>query len=61
MDRTLDLMADAMGAFRFKRVTIAQGGDPRFTERRGLEVPRTEDGNSFTRGALTVFEYRFRR
>jgi hypothetical protein len=60
-DRALDLMADAMDAFRSKRVTIAQGDDLSFiSEGSGFEVPRTEHGNWFTRGALTVFEYRFR-
>jgi hypothetical protein len=54
-------MADAMDAFRSKRVTIAQGDDLSFiSEGSGFEVPRTEHGNWFTRGALTVFEYRFR-
>ena len=53
-------MVDAMGAFRFKRVTIAQGDGLSFVSKgSGFEVLRTEDGNWFTGGALTVFEYRF--
>jgi hypothetical protein len=45
-DCALDLMADAMGAVRSKRVSIAQGGDLSFIgEGGGFEVPRTEDGN----------------
>ena len=54
-------MADAMGAFRSKRVTIAQGdGVSSINEGGGFEAPRTEDGNWFTRRVLTVFEYRLR-
>jgi hypothetical protein len=55
------MIADAMDALPSKRVTIAQGDDLSFiSEGNGFEVPRTEDSNWFTRGALTVFEYRFR-
>ena len=50
-----------MAAFRATRVTDASGFDLSFIgEGSGFEVPPTEDGNWFTRGALTVFEYRFR-
>jgi len=46
---------------RHGRIHIAQGDDLSFiSEGSGFEVPRTEDGNWFTRGAPTVFEYRFR-
>jgi hypothetical protein len=49
------------GRIPVQRATIAQGDDLSFiNEGSGFEVPRTEDGNWFTRGALTVFEYRFR-
>jgi hypothetical protein len=61
LTRSLDVMADAKGALQSKRVTIAQGDDPSsINEGSGFEVPGAEDGNWFTRRALTVFEYRFR-
>jgi hypothetical protein len=48
-DLPLDLMVDTMGAFRSKRVTIAQGDDLSFIgEDGGFEVPRTEDGSRLT-------------
>jgi hypothetical protein len=60
-DRALDLMADAMAAFRSQRVTDAAGNTLSFIgEGSGFDVPPTEDGNWFTRGALMAFEYRFR-
>ena len=60
-DRALDLMADAMAAFRSQRITDAVGNDLSFIgEGSGFDVAPTEDGNWFTRGALMVFEYRFR-
>jgi hypothetical protein len=60
-DRALDLMADAMAAFRSQRVTDPAGNDLSFIgEGNGFDVQPTEDGNWFTRGALVVFEYRFR-
>lgn len=59
--RSLDPVADASGRIPVQSVTIAQRDDLSFiNEGSGFEVPRTEDGNWFTRGALTVFDDRFR-
>jgi hypothetical protein len=50
-DRALDLMANAMAAFRSERVTAAQGDDLNFIgQGSGLDVPPIEDGNWFTPG-----------
>ena len=60
-DHALDLMANATAAFRSQRITDAAGNDLSFIgEGSGFDVQPTEDGNWFTRGALVVFEYRFR-
>jgi hypothetical protein len=41
--------------------SFTQGDDLSFiNEDSGFEVPSTEDGNWFTRRALTMFEYRCR-
>jgi hypothetical protein len=49
-----------MGAFRSKRVTVAQSDDLSFIGEGGvLGGPRTVDGSRFARRALTRFEYRF--
>lgn len=60
-DTSLDLMADAVAAFRSKRVTDGAGNDLSFIgEGSGFDIQPTEDGNWSTRGAMVVFEYRFR-
>jgi hypothetical protein len=49
-----------MGAFQPRRVAIARGDDLSSIRKAAVSRSLSEDGNWFTRGALTVFEYRFR-
>ena len=62
-DEALDLMHDAMAAFRSQRVvgSYTVGSDLSFVgDGSGFDAGPTEDGNWFMRGALIVFQYRFR-
>jgi hypothetical protein len=61
-DVLLDLLSDAMGTMRSKRVvgSYATGSDLSFLDNgSGFDIGPSEDGGWFMRGARMTFEYRF--
>jgi hypothetical protein len=59
-DEALSLLSSATAIFRSYRTQDAAGGDLSFIGTgSGFDWGPTEDGVWFTRGLLTVFEYRF--